>query len=96
MALRWYCDACGEQIDYEPESFRVVVSTTEGPVTVLLNAGYGRPEQTPNFNPASSGAVVCKRCVYLALQGEFAMEDVQDGKDRSGSGPHHGGNGARR
>ncbi len=74
--LKWLCDSCGNEVEREPENFRVTVPTAEGPVTVLLSAGYGKPELNPEFNPQSSGAVVCKRCVYLQMQSEFALEEA--------------------
>ncbi len=73
--LKWLCDSCGNEVEHEPENFRVTVSTAEGPVTVLLSAGYGKPGLNTEFNP-QSGAVVCKRCVYLQMQSEFALEEA--------------------
>ena len=93
MALKWYCDSCGNQVEHEKENFRIVVATSEGPITVLLSAGYGKPEQTPDFNPSSSGAVICKRCVYLAMQNEFALDDAET--DGLPKGPKKGGGAAR-
>lgn len=76
--IKLYCDSCGNEVAREPDSFQVVVPTSEGPVTVILSAGYGRPEQNPNFNPQLGGASVCKRCIYLAMQADFDMEEVQN------------------
>ena len=80
MAMKWYCDACGNEVPREFEDWHINVSTQEGPVTVVLSAGYGNPSRNDGFQPGANGAAICKRCILLALQSEFAMEDAGERK----------------
>lgn len=77
MSARFYCDSCNDEIG-DPgdlqENSTIVIQTSEGPLSILMQYGYGRPHDN-TFRPNTG--CICKRCIFLELREQFSDDRMR-------------------